>query len=137
MKFGQLIECNMRNIFLEKSYTKYCRETISRSFSKEQKLSISLGQYSKVFIYFVFVCQFEDYQKWFKLSCRPVAFTSHKAFLKNKKRSGTSLLTSFSAWFLKKNISAVIFSYLIKFQCLVAFNQLVTSKILKSPYLAN
>ena len=22
MKFGQLIECNMRNIFLEKSYTK-------------------------------------------------------------------------------------------------------------------
>ena len=23
MKFGQLIECNMRNIFLEKSYTKY------------------------------------------------------------------------------------------------------------------
>ena len=28
MKFGQLIECNMRNIFLEKSYTK-CGEEIS------------------------------------------------------------------------------------------------------------
>ena len=29
MKFGQLIEYKMRNIFLEKSYTKYGRETIS------------------------------------------------------------------------------------------------------------
>ena len=46
----------------------------------------------------------------------------YKAFLKNKKRSGTSLPTSFSTWFLKKNISVVIFSYLTKFQCLVAFN---------------
>ena len=27
MKFGQLIECNMRNIFLEKSYTKCGGET--------------------------------------------------------------------------------------------------------------
>ena len=29
MKFGQLIEYKMRNIFLEKSYTKYGGETIS------------------------------------------------------------------------------------------------------------
>ena len=27
MKFGQWIECNMRSIFLEKSYTKYGWET--------------------------------------------------------------------------------------------------------------
>ena len=27
MKFGQLIEYNMTNIFLEKLYTKYCGET--------------------------------------------------------------------------------------------------------------
>ena len=73
------------------------------------------------FLYFVFiVCQVEDYRKWSELSCRPLAFTSYKAFLKNKKRSGTSLPTSFSAWFFKKNIS-VIFYYLTKFQCLVAF----------------
>ena len=47
MKFGQLIECNMRNIFLEKSYTKCGGETIPRPFSKKSKLSISLDQYSK------------------------------------------------------------------------------------------
>ena len=27
VEFGRLIECNMRNIFLEKSYTKFSRET--------------------------------------------------------------------------------------------------------------
>ena len=32
-----------------------------------------------------------------------------KLFLNNNKRSGTSLPTSFSAWFCKKNISHTIF----------------------------
>ena len=54
MKFGQLIECNMRNIFLEKSYTKCGGETIPRPFSKKSKLSISLDQYSKV-LYILFL----------------------------------------------------------------------------------
>ena len=36
MKFGQLIEYNMRNIFVEKSYTKFAGETIPRPFSKNQ-----------------------------------------------------------------------------------------------------
>ena len=48
MKYGQLIEYNMRSIFLEKLYTKCGRETIPRPFSKKSKLSISLDQYSKV-----------------------------------------------------------------------------------------
>ena len=42
IKFGQLIEYNLRNIFLEKSYTKWGGETIPRPFSK--KLSIPLDQ---------------------------------------------------------------------------------------------
>ena len=40
IKFGQLIECNMRNVFLEKSYTKYDGETSPRLFSEKLKLSI-------------------------------------------------------------------------------------------------
>ena len=47
MKFGQLIEYDMRNIFLEKLYTKCCGGTISRPFSKKSKLSISLNKWSK------------------------------------------------------------------------------------------
>ena len=48
MKFGQLIECNLRNIFLGKSYTKCGGETSPRPFTEKLKLSISLDQKSKV-----------------------------------------------------------------------------------------
>ena len=44
MKFGQLIEYNMSNIFPEKSSTKYGGETSPRPFSGTLKLSISLDQ---------------------------------------------------------------------------------------------
>ena len=42
MKFGQLTESNMRNIYLEKSFTKCGRKTIPRLFSKKSRLSIPL-----------------------------------------------------------------------------------------------
>ena len=44
LTFGQLIKYNMRNIFLNKSCTKYAGETIPSPFSKKSKLSISLDQ---------------------------------------------------------------------------------------------
>ena len=44
MTFGQLIECTIRNIFLEKSYIKCDGETSPRLFSENLKLSISLDQ---------------------------------------------------------------------------------------------
>ena len=46
MKFGQLIEYNMRHTSVEKSYIKCERETIPRPFSKKSKSSISLDQLS-------------------------------------------------------------------------------------------
>ena len=49
MKFGQLIEYNMRNIFLEKSSTEYGGETSPRPFSEKLRLSVSLYQKSKVY----------------------------------------------------------------------------------------
>ena len=44
MKFGQLIEYNMWNIFVEKLNTKCGGETIPRPLSKRSKWSISLDQ---------------------------------------------------------------------------------------------
>ena len=44
MTFGQLIELNMGNIFLEKAFTKCGGKTIPRFFSKKSKLSISVDQ---------------------------------------------------------------------------------------------
>ena len=46
MKFGQFIEYNMKNIFLEKSYTKCSTGTGLRT-SKNSKLSISRGHQSE------------------------------------------------------------------------------------------
>ena len=48
MKFGQLIENNMRKRFLEKPYTECGGETNPRPFSEKLKLSISLDQQFKV-----------------------------------------------------------------------------------------
>ena len=72
-----MIECNMRNIFLEKSYTKCGGETSPRSFSEKLKLSISLDQQSKVLQFAFIVWQVEGYRNILKLSQKPLAFTSY------------------------------------------------------------
>ena len=41
MKFGQLIKYNIRNIFVEKSCTKFGGEAIARLFPKKLKVKIS------------------------------------------------------------------------------------------------
>ena len=46
--FGQLIEDNMRNIFLEKLYTKCCRETSPKPFSEKLNLSVSPDEWPKI-----------------------------------------------------------------------------------------
>ena len=68
-KFGHLIECNMTNIFIKKSYTKYNAETSPTSFSEKLKLSISLDQLSKVvFLLYAKLRAIET----LKLSCGPI-----------------------------------------------------------------
>ena len=44
MKFGQLIEYNMRNFFLEKSYAKCDGETVPRPFSIKSKLYLWINR---------------------------------------------------------------------------------------------
>ena len=44
MKFGQLIDYDMRNISIEKSYAKCVGEASPRPFSEKLKLSLSLDQ---------------------------------------------------------------------------------------------
>ena len=86
----------MRNISLEKSYTKCGKETIPRPFSEKSKNTA--GSIVKSIIQFIFiVCQAEGYRNILKPSCRPLVIMSYKAFLKKKKRSGTSIPASISA----------------------------------------
>ena len=56
MKFGQLIEYNMRNIFLEKSYTKCGGETFPDPFLKIQNWEISGStdwNTTKLFLFYI------------------------------------------------------------------------------------
>ena len=71
---------------------------------------------------FVFnICPSRWQTKYIKTKVLTVCFTSFKAFLIHKTRSGTSLPASFSAWFLKKTIPHVTFYQLPKCHCLVDF----------------
>ena len=64
IKFDQLIEYKMRNIFLEKSNTKCCGEATTRPFYK------SLDQQSEMLkSLFLFYVQVEVYQDILKLKC--------------------------------------------------------------------
>ena len=108
MKFSQLIECNIINNFLEKSYTKWGGETSPRPISESSKLSISLDQQLEILCsLFLIYVQVENYQNILKLRYRPFVFTSCKSFL-IKKRSGTSTRPSTYTWFFKINIFHVI-----------------------------
>ena len=77
MKFGQLVKYNMKNIFLEKLFTKCGGETITRPFSKIENISESIAKSYMQFVYIV--CQVESCQNILKLSYRPLAFTSYKS----------------------------------------------------------
>ena len=91
MKFGQLTYYNVRNIFLEKQYTKCGGKTILRCFSKKSKFSICQDQQLKV-LYSLFLCM-PSWQlfKNIKTKLQIICFYIIKAFIFLKKRSGTSL----------------------------------------------
>ena len=93
--------------FLSWSFQNVIEELFSDPFLKNKKVAY-LWINSLKFDSFFIVCQGDIYLKILKLSCKPLPSTSYKAFLKNKKRSGTSLPASFSAWLLKNNIIIII-----------------------------
>ena len=106
MKFGQLIKYNLSSIFLKNMVEKL----VSDPFLKI-KLNISLDHQpnvllcSKVLQFGFIVCQVEDYQNILKLSCRPLAFTSYKAFKKQKEVQNQSLCLFFRVIFEEKYFS--------------------------------
>ena len=82
-------------------------------------MSISLDWLSKVsYSLFLLYIQVESYQNILKLSCRPLAFTSRKAFKRQKQVWNYSPCLIFWMTFEEK----YLFCYkLTKFHCLVPF----------------
>ena len=97
----------MRNIFLKNSCWECGRKTNPRPFFRKSNLSISLDQ--EFHSLFLLYAQVEHYQN--------IETTSCKAFSKNKKRSGISLLLHFLHGFWRKfSLSLISINY-----CLIAF----------------
>ena len=94
MKFRQ---CNMRDIFPEKSQNVVLK-LVSDAFLKYRNwTNLWINSLEILYSLFSLYVQVQDYQNILKLRCQPLAFISYTAFLKNKKKSGTSLPTSFPA----------------------------------------
>ena len=122
--------------FFLKNYAQNVMEKlVPNPFLKNQNWAY-LWINSLKFTQFIFIsCQVEGWLKILKISCRPFDFTSYKAFLKNKRRSGTILSTSFSAWPFKDKISLSGCLYFMRYWaiCLFEFfvDHVVTLWILK------
>ena len=102
MKFSQLVEYNVRYIFLEKPFIKCCAPANPRSFYKNRKLSISPDQQSKMIqSLFQLYVQVVVYQNILKLGPDHLLLPHIKLFLQKA-------FLIFSMIF-KKNISHAIF----------------------------
>ena len=67
MKFGQLTEYNVRNVFLQKSYTKCGGKAIPRPFYRNSNLSITVDQQSEMLQFAFIVCPSGDLPKYIKI----------------------------------------------------------------------
>ena len=110
MKFGQLIEYNIKNIFLKKSTQNMVGKRVLDPFLKNQNWAYLWINCVKSSTACFYCMPGWGLSKHIKTKLQTICFYLPKAFLKNNKNmSGTNLLASFSAWFLRKNISPVIF----------------------------
>ena len=124
MKFGQK-HITWETSFLKKLYIKCGEGTSPKSFSEKSKLSTSFDlricKFVWKFVLFDFIVCSSQGCNISKLKCRPIAFTSYKACLKNKKRSGNSLPVSFFAWILNKTFLTFNSVNWPNFFCLITF----------------
>ena len=86
MKFAQLIDITWEALLLKNHIKSVVEKLFSDIFLKNQNCAY-LWINSLSFMQFLFIlCQVEAYRNILKLSCRSLAFTSHKVFFKKTKR---------------------------------------------------
>ena len=82
-KFGQLLKYNMRNIFLEKSYTKLAENAVPDVFLRKK---IKIEHISvKFYSFFLLHVQVEGYRNILQLRCRPLALIPFLNVFKKQK----------------------------------------------------
>ena len=107
--FGQLVDYNMRIIFLEKSYTNLVDKLVSDLFLKNQNwayLWIIILRFDTVtFI----ACSSRGSAKFIETSAVHLVLPHMKLFWKTKRGLELVCFASFLAWFSKKNSLHVLF----------------------------
>ena len=122
LKFGQLIEYNMRNIFLKCHARNVVEKVIPDSFLKNQNWAYYLWINSLNSMPFVFIVwQSRGLPKHVETKVLTTCFY-HRAFFKNKKRSETSFPILFSAWFFEEK------HFLVRSQCSAIIKQRCSNK---------
>ena len=102
MKFCQLIECNMRDIFSKNHIQNVMEKLVPDPFLKHLNWAC-LWINSLRFYTICFYCLPSwGLLKHTEAKLQTTFFYLTLSFLKNKNRSGTSLPVSFSAWFWRK-----------------------------------
>ena len=103
MKPGQLVEHNLRSLFLEKPYANCVEETVPRPFSKKSKLSISLNQYSEVlFILFLLFGKLRTFESDWNYAADHLLLPHIKLFQKAKRGLDLVLFPHFLHDFWRK-----------------------------------
>ena len=88
-----------QRFFLNNHTQNVVEKLVPNPFLKNQNWAYLWINSLKFYTVYLYRMPSWGYRNILKLSCRPLAFNSYKAFSKNKKRSGASLSTSFCAWF--------------------------------------
>ena len=120
IKFGQLIECNIRNIFLEKSYTEKIVNVVEKLFQdpflKDQNWAY-LWINSLNFCTVCFYCMLSwGLSKYIETKLQTTCFASYKSLLKTKR--GLELVSPFH---LLHNVWINNLFYLFLFICFIYF----------------
>ena len=85
IKFGQLIEYNMKNLFFKKIIQKMWWRNYSHILFQKIRIEHPWINSLKFYtVFFFIVWQIDGCRNILKVSCRSFAFTSYKDFLKNK-----------------------------------------------------
>ena len=104
VKYGQLIEYNMKRIFLENQTQNIVEKLVPNPFLKNQNwayLWINSLKFYRVNLYWV---PSWGLSKYYETKLQTTYFYFFESFFKKQKEVwGTSLSASFCAWFLKKS----------------------------------
>ena len=102
MTFGQLIQCNIRNIFLEKPYIKYDGGLVRVPFLENPNWGYLWINSPKVHTICFYCIPGWTLSNILTLRCSPLSYTSYKADFKSKKFPELVSLPHF-LYFFKEN----------------------------------